>query len=131
MINTSGTVNDINRIINGLDRLAENVLKRTLQAGQDAAKSMVKGKLTDSLEKKILGHQGSLKTTKHYAKFVENGRGPITAKKGKVLRFKIAGQIIFAKHVKGVKPRPFMKAAGESMISKVTQIIKSEWDKLI
>jgi hypothetical protein len=36
------------------------------------------------------------------------GKGPITAKNGKALRFELGGAVVFARSVKGVPPRPFL-----------------------
>lgn len=131
MIETSKTVDSLNQIINGLSKLAQTVLEKVLEAGEQAAQSKVKGKLTDTLEKEIAKTTGTLKTTKYYARFVENGRPDIYAQKGKLLKFSINGRTIYAKHVKGVKARPFMKVAGQTMKSKIVSIFNDEWKKLL
>lgn len=56
---------------------------------------------------------GGVSANTHYALFVHEGtraHGPVRAK---ALRFEIAGRVIFAKRVRGVKARPFLRNAVE------------------
>lgn len=48
-----------------------------------------------------------------YAEYQEFGTGPIFAKPGGVLRFKVGGMIIFARHTKGVPATHFMRRAAD------------------
>lgn len=59
----------------------------------------------------IADAKSSTKGRAHYASFVENGRGPITAPDGAVLRFVIGGRIIFRRSVKAATALPFMHLA--------------------
>jgi uncharacterized protein YoxC len=131
MIDTSNTVKSLNKIINGLDGLAQSILQKTLQVGQDAAKKKVKGKVTETLAKEIQGYKGTLKTTKPYARFVENGRRWVYPVNKKALKFQINGATIFSKSAKPVRARPFMKMAGTKMKNRILYIFKAEWKKFL
>lgn len=55
-----------------------------------------------------------------YAKYVEFGRGPITASPGKVLRFEIGGKVIFRKSVGPAKARPFLYKAFRELRGRIS-----------
>lgn len=46
-----------------------------------------------------------------YAIYVEEGRGPVEAGPGRMLRFEIGGQVFYRKRVGPAKAKPFMKPA--------------------
>lgn len=54
---------------------------------------------------------GEIAATMPYASYVENGRGPVVAKKARFLRFVIDGVVFFRKRVGPAAPRPFMALA--------------------
>jgi HK97 gp10 family phage protein len=56
-----------------------------------------------------------------YAKYVEFGRGPITAAPGRVLRFEIGGVVLFRKSVGPAKARPFLFRAFREMRGRIQQ----------
>jgi hypothetical protein len=60
--------------------------------------------------------RGSWGTATPYAKWVEEGRGPIVAGPGKVLRFEIGGTVLYRKRVRG--------AAGRFMFRNATARIR-------
>lgn len=62
-------------------------------------------------------------TNVEYAAFVHEGTGiygpkrtPITPKSGSVLVFKVAGKQVFARSVKGMPGRPFLRSAMEQVV---------------
>jgi phage gpG-like protein len=66
---------------------------------------------------------GIVGTNVPYAKWVHNGRGPITAGPGKMLRFEIGGEVFFRKSVGPAKANPFMKRA----LASQRGAIRAEW----
>lgn len=104
---------------------ARNAVQRAVEEG--AAEARAKhaftnrtGELEASIVGRMLGsesgegstikHVGEIRAGKFYASWVEDGRGPITAK-GKALRFEIGGTVFFRKSVKASQPKPFMGIA--------------------
>lgn len=74
------------------------------------------GDLERSIEGTVLGWdgdtcKGTIVAKSKYASFVEEGRGPVVAKAGGMLRFQIGGQVFFRKSVKAAAARPFMGMA--------------------
>lgn len=59
---------------------------------------------------------GSWGTATPYAPYVEDGRGPVVASPGKMLRFEIGGTVLYRKRVG--------PAAGKQMFRKATQRIR-------
>lgn len=67
-------------------------------------------------------------TSTIYADFLDKGTGvygpkrkPITPKKGKALKFRAGGKIIYRKSVKGIKPQHFVKASINSTKSRIQE----------
>lgn len=60
-----------------------------------------------------------------YTSFVENGRGPIQAAPGKMLRFVINGNVLYRKSVGPSAPRPFIANAVAKMKTDYIQIWQS------
>lgn len=94
-------------IVNATNKIQSNTRKRAPH-------------LTGTLQRSILTDvsslQGIVQVQEKYGEYVEYGTGiygksgrPITASAGKVLYFKVAGQPVFAKSVKGQKAQPFFK----------------------
>jgi phage gpG-like protein len=69
---------------------------------------------------------GVVGTNVPYAKWVHNGRGPITAGPGKMLRFEIGGTVFFRKSVGPAKANPFMRRAMQSQRG----AIRAEWQQM-
>jgi phage gpG-like protein len=69
---------------------------------------------------------GVVGTNVPYAKWVHNGRGPITAGPGKMLRFEIGGTVLFRKSVGPAKANPFMRRAMQSQRG----AIRAEWQQM-
>ena len=69
--------------------------------------------------------------TATYASFVENGRGPVFAKPGKVLRFEINGVIFFRKSVGPAAPRPYMAPARDWAEANAPKIVQAHVDRLL
>lgn len=75
---------------------------------------------TGTLQRSIMGEVhypwGQVAVNEKYGIYIEEGTGlygprrqAITPKTGKVLAFRSGGSMVFAKKVKGMKPRPFFK----------------------
>ena len=86
------------------------------------------------------GDNGRVYSDLDYALYQEEGTGiygpkgqPITAKKGKMMRFKSkSGKIIYTRSVKGVRPKKFMQQASEFVLTQtgvISQIIGDELEK--
>lgn len=73
-----------------------------------ALERSIAGRVTGSSEDE---HRGEIVATMHYASYVENGRGPVTAKNAPYLVFKIDGRLIRTKSVRAAAPRPFLAFA--------------------
>lgn len=52
---------------------------------------------------------GVVGTNVKYARIVEEGRGPVVARAGGMLRFEIGGQVIFRNRVGPAKGKPYLK----------------------
>ena len=73
-----------------------------LEAAVKARTPRVTGRLFSSIHGAVqIGPalQGRVATSVHYAPWVEGGRGPVFAKPGKRLRFRIGGQTLFRRAV--------------------------------
>ena len=71
-----------------------------VEAAVKARTPRVTGRLFSSINGRLVTPtEGSIKTNVNYARYVESGRGPITAKPGKTLRFKYNGRTIYRKSV--------------------------------
>lgn len=99
-----------------------------------------KGTLWKSIKTKVAsnGDSGEIYSKLDYAKWQDEGTGiygpnraPIRPKNAKTLRFKNkAGKWVFARQVKGVKPKNFMKKAKVFLQSKLQEIDKIVYDEL-
>jgi hypothetical protein len=70
--------------------------------------------------------RGVVGTNLPYVKWVHNGRGPITAGPGKMLRFTIGSTVYFRKSVGPAKANPFMRRALQSQRG----AIRAEWQQM-
>lgn len=130
-IDTQKTVNSLDKIINSLVKFEQNTIKDITKLGRQVAQSKSKGSLSKSISVQDKSSQEKdLVAPKSYAIIVENGRGPLTAKNKKALKFVINGKTFFAKSVGPAKPRPFMKPAGKSMREQAAKIAKDNWKKV-
>jgi len=93
-----------------------------------------KSTLRGSLERKVDGFIGKVFTAMNYAIFQEYGTGiysdhpsapkaPITPKRGRYLVFTKNGKVIFARSVKGVRPRRFMRGGLAEVQNRSKQIL--------
>lgn len=63
--------------------------------------------------------------TTPYIRFVTEGRGPVEAKPGKMLRFVINGRVFFRKRVGPAKANPFDEKAAQQMESDLNGLAES------
>lgn len=74
------------------------------------------GDLERSIQSRTIGWAGDtykaeITAKMKYASYVEEGRGPVVAKPGSMLRLVIGGRVFFRKSVKAAAARPFMGLA--------------------
>lgn len=85
------------------------------------------GNLKASVKQKTTGTSGLVwvsKSQANYVDYVIRGRKGFKAKKGKALRFVIAGKVVFVKSVGPAKANPFVDRAATNMKSELNQRIK-------
>lgn len=89
---------------------------RTRLEGQRRAQQKVRVK-TGTLRRSIAGRtrrlglrvEGEWGTNVPYAKYVEEGRGPVVATRARALRFTIGGRVLFRASVGPAAARPFLR----------------------
>lgn len=116
-------VRELQTLSAGIRNNAGQALRAAVRASEDDAKSttLFKDGATARLRQNIVGTveglTGELKASTAYAQWVESGTQPhvIEAKSGGLLRFVVAGRVIFARRVRhpGTAPRPFMQHAAD------------------
>ena len=114
-INAKRTITQLDKIIAGLDEAVERGLSQTAFKGAAAAKSKTKGSVAASIGVRQTRDGYDVEARAPHARFVENGRGPVVAKKGHFLRFVVGGRVVFARRVRAVRARPFMRSAVKVM----------------
>jgi hypothetical protein len=102
------------------------VIQRHLVSGVDKAGKLIEGgakgivpvrtghlrrNITSSARATSGGAQAIVAASTPYARFVEEGRGPVVASPGKVLRFTIGSQVIYRKRVGPARGRWYMRTA--------------------
>lgn len=97
------------KIETAIDRFVNHVAKE-IESGIQKEAPVQTGDLYRSFKSKPMGRlQALVYSNLHYAGIVNDGRGPIEAKNGKALRFRIEGQEIFVKRVGPAKPNPYVE----------------------
>lgn len=97
-------------------RLVNTVARRTAQSAKSRT-PVDTGNLRNSINQKPLTVTGLKASTQvvadaEYSLFVHDGTAPVIyPKKGKFLKFQIGDRTIYAKSVRGQKPRPFLTNA--------------------
>lgn len=108
----------------GAEVNTQNVLLHSanyLKSDMEARVPVRTGRLRQSIQVRVHGHQIVVGPDTEYAAFVEFGTKPhvIRAKPGKkALAFKVAGQTVIVKSVNhpGTKPNPFVRPAFEDWV---------------
>ncbi len=94
-------------------------VERAAQAGEGQAKRLAPVK-TGNLRRSITHTKASFAggsvsasygTNVPYARWVEEGRGPVVARNARVLRFTIGGKVFFRKRVGPARGKRFMKGS--------------------
>jgi Bacteriophage HK97-gp10, putative tail-component len=92
-------------------------MQRSVLALENRAKGLAPvktGTLRRSITSEVRSAGGSITgivgTNVPYARYVEEGRGPVVAR-GRALRFTVGGQTLFRKRVGPAKANPFFKTA--------------------
>ncbi|PAV08103.1 HK97 gp10 family phage protein [Methanosphaera cuniculi] len=100
----------------GLDELGKQSQKLQ-QAQLRANNSIMTGNLLNSIHQQKGGDSVHIGTNVFYAKYVEEGRGPIVAR-GKALHFFTkSGNEVFAKRVGPARAKPYLAPSGEILPS--------------
>jgi hypothetical protein len=76
------------------------------------------------------GATGSYGTTTPYARYVEEGRGPVVAR-GKALRFTIGGQTLYRKSVGPAAARPFIRPSVDRLRPLVPREYGAALDRVV
>jgi hypothetical protein len=128
---------DVLRLAGKLDG-ADRVIQRHLVAGVTKAGLLVEGRAkgnapvkTGTLRRSITtratslgsGAQAIVGTNVPYAKWVEEGRGPVVAR-GRALRFEAGGTVIFRKRVGPAAGRWYMRRAFRSSEGQIRAILQ-------
>ena len=66
-----------------------------------------------------------------HGKYLEKGRGPVTAKNAQALRFMIKGQVFFRKSVGPAKARPFVEPTKKGLKVMYPRIMSTEINKAL
>lgn len=138
MIETQIDMRDFMRSIG----VFETELQKTMQAGVDAlaeqgaetARRLVPVKTgelkasTSVMNTEFVARQpgevsAAFKARALYASYVDQGRGPVTAKRAGMLRFQIGGRWISKKSVRAAAARPFMTPAEEAVTAALPGVI--------
>jgi len=105
----------LGRFISGLDSAIDRGLMQTAFKGQSVAKSKSKGSVAASVGVTQTKAGYELQARAPHARWVEDGRGPVVAKRAKMLRFEVGGRVLFRKRVGPARARPFMAPAARVM----------------
>jgi hypothetical protein len=63
--------------------------------------------------------EGRVGTNVKHGRILEEGRGPVDAGPGRVLRFTIGGQVLFRRRVGPAAPRPYLRPALAAMRGRI------------
>ena len=92
------------------------------------------GKMRSSVKKRVSGLEVRIGPTVPYAIHVEEGTAPhdIYPVNARALRFVVAGQVVFAMHVRhpGTKPQPFVRETLEETRKIVPRVWRSMWQEI-
>lgn len=98
--------------------LTEAMREGTQLVTQRARQIAPKGK-TKELSRRItpevrvlgLNVEGIVTAQARHSRWIEEGRGPVVARRAKALRFEVGGQVLFRKSVGPAAAQPFMRPA--------------------
>jgi len=119
--------------------ITSRVVERALDlVGMDLLSKLIENSPVDhgrlqgswSSPKRIGKHEREITSSAKYARFVNDGTGiygprgrlirPITAQ---ALRFEYKGRIVFARSVRGIKPRRFVQASMEQTKDRIEELL--------
>lgn len=130
-VNSKEVKNELTKFSNKFSKKLEQAL---LAAGKVIAKEeskRTKGNLSKSFSSTLTSNTSvAVDSDKHYAEFIENGRGAVFAKPGHFLKFEINGQTIFCKSVGPAKAQPFVQASIAASMSKIEEIFNKKFSEL-
>lgn len=121
VLNTMKTLES--NVPNILDQLAID----SQQLQQEALSkygSIVTGKLYESISISGGGNTRDIGTDLFYARYVNDGRGPVYAKNAKCLHFITKGGVeIFTKSVGPASPRPYIEDSSEELTTVIDELV--------
>lgn len=134
-------IKDVDEIGGNAHLLVKSAIVNSVNKIQSEARSRAAHR-TGTLQRSILTQvnypTGEVKVNEKYGAYIEEGTGiygqkgkKITPKKAKVLAFKVGGNLVFARSVKGIKARPFFRPAIESSVGYINQQFDKVMDKII
>lgn len=96
--------------------VAQGVAEGAMEAKARRQFTSRTGNLLRSISGRVTGssdteHRGEIVATAKYASWVENGRGPVVAKRAPFLVFRIGTRLIRTKSVRAARARPFLAFA--------------------
>ena len=123
---------DIDRIINGWEAAVEQGLDNAAAYGAYVARRATTGKLAASITVRRDGTgKRTIGTDLPYAGFVENGRPGFSAAPGKVLRFEIAGRVVFCKSVGPAAAQHYMQRGRDAIDQHAHKFIEAALERLV
>jgi len=124
--------NDIDRLLDGLYFAVSDGLDGAATYVVGVARRGTKGNLAASIAvRRDNAHHRTIGTDLFYAKFVENGRPGFSASPGKVLRFEIAGRVIFCRSVGPAAAQHFMANARDAAKQHAHKFVEAAVNRLI
>lgn len=123
---------ELDRIIAGLDAAVAEGLDGAALYVAGVARRGTKGNLAASITVRRTGaNERTIGTDLPYAAFVENGRPAIEAAPGKMLRFEVAGRVVFCKRVGPAAAQHFMAHAADAADQHAHKFIEAAINRLI
>jgi len=123
---------DLDELINGLEGAVEKGLDEAAEAAANVARAAAGGgALARSIRvlKRGPGRR-EIVTDAAGAAFVEQGRGPAVAH-GKVMRFVVNGQPVFATRVGPAPPHPFMAPAAAELEARAAELVERALGRIV
>jgi hypothetical protein len=128
----ANATDDLDRIIAGLEGAVSEGLDGAARYVAGVARRGTKGKLAASITVRRTGqHERTIGTDLPYAEFVEHGRPGFSAAPGKVLRFEIAGRVVFCKSVGPAAAQHYMARAADAAAQHAHKFIEAAINRLI
>jgi hypothetical protein len=114
----------IDAVLAGLDDALERALDEAAERAANVARKRAPGDLARAVRVRRVGAlEREIIVDAPGAAAVEQGRGPVDARSGGVLRFTVNGATVFARHVGAAKAHPFMAPAGDQLEQDAAELV--------